>query len=94
MNPPNEPSRLEPVPVQLTRIEGSVNLIVERVGNLQGQISEIKSKVETHDARLTAVEIVQATGRGASDSWRSWLPTILTALALMAALGFGIKFGG
>lgn len=99
MNPtppvtPNEPSRLEPVPVQLTRMEGTINLIAYQFSEVQGDIKEIRADLSGLTARVGAVEIAQAQTSGASSSWKTWLPTILTALGLLVALGFGVKFGG
>ena len=82
----DQPKAIEPVPVQLTRIEGSVNLIAERVGNVQGQLGDLRTEVTHLSGRVTAVELAQAASSGASLSWKSWLP-ILVALA-----GFGLAF--
>jgi hypothetical protein len=91
---PNEPSRLEPVPVQLTRMEGTINLIAYQFSEVQGDIKEIRGDGAGLTGRIGAVERAQAQSSGASGTWKTWLPTILTALALLAALGFGVKFGG
>lgn len=91
---PNEPSRLEPVPVQLTRMEGTINLIAYQFSEVQGDIKEIRGDVAGLTGRIGAVELAQAQSRGANSTWKTWLPTILTAMALLAALGFGVKFGG
>lgn len=83
----NEPQAIEPVPVQLTRIEGSVNLILYQLGDLKGT-------VERHEVDITALKLSQAASTGSSQSWKTWLPTILTALGVLAALGFGVHLGG
>lgn len=83
----NEPSRLEPVPVQLTRIEGTVNLIAYQIG-------EVRDEVKDLGKRVTAVENWQAATSGSQTFLKAWLPTIIAAVGVMAALGFGIKFGG
>lgn len=80
MTAPNEPSRLEPVPVQLTRMEGTINLIAYQFSEVQGDIKEIRSDVAGLTGRVGAVELAQAQSSGASHSWQTWLP-ILAALA-------------
>lgn len=80
MTAPNEPSRLEPVPVQLTRMEGTINLIAYQFSEVQGDIKEIRSDVAGLTGRVGAVELAQAQSAGASHSWQTWLP-ILAALA-------------
>lgn len=83
----DEPKTIEPVPVQLTRIEGVVNLIAY-------QMTEVKSDVSALSTRVTTIEHVQAMSSGSNTFLRAWLPTVLTAIGVLAALGFGIKFGG
>lgn len=79
----DQPNIIEPMPVQLTRMEGSINLIVERVGNLQGQLTKVETQVESLGTRVSAVELAQATSSGSSQSWKTWLPI----LAAFAAVG-------
>src|SRR5690349_11732118 len=89
LNPqtPNEPSQMEPVPVQLTRIEGTVNLIAYQIG-------EVRDEVKDLGKRVTAVENWQAATSGSQSFLKAWLPTIIAAVGVLAALGFGVKFGG
>jgi hypothetical protein len=82
-----QPKTVEPVPVQLTRIEGVVNLIAY-------QMAEVKTEVTNLAGRVTAIELAQATATGSSGFLKQWLPTLLTAALLAVALGFGVKFGG
>ena len=82
-----QPKTVEPVPVQLTRIEGTVNLIAY-------QMSEVKTEVTNLAARVTAIELAQAAHSGSGAWLRSWAPVIIAALGVAVALGFGVKFGG
>ena len=77
---PNEPARLEPVPVQLTRMEGTINLIAYQFSEVQGDIKEMRGDITGLTGRVGAVELTQAANAGASSSWKTWLP-ILAALA-------------
>ena len=90
---PNEPSALEPVPVQLTRIEGTVNLIAYQFSEVKDDIKDMRADVSSLTTRVGAVELAQAQTSGASNSWRTWLPTIIAALGVLAALGLGVTFG-
>lgn len=92
-NAPNEPSRLEPVPVQLTRMEGTINLIAYQFSEVKDDVKEMRADVIGLSDRIAAVELVQAQSSGALSTWKQWLPTIITALALLAALGLGVTFG-
>lgn len=80
---PNEPSRLEPVPVQLTRMEGTINLIAYQFSEVQGDIKEMRADISGLTGRIGAVELTQAANSGASSSWKTWLP-ILAALAAVS----------
>jgi hypothetical protein len=83
----DQPKGVEPVPVQLTRMEGVLNLVAYQVGDLGARMERVEQ-------RVSSVELAQATNSGASASWKAWLPTVIAALAVLAALGFGINFGG
>ena len=72
-----QPKAVEPVPVQLTRIEGVVNLIAYQLGDLT-------KKVERHEVDITALKLQQAASTGASGSWKTWLPIIIAAAAALA----------
>jgi hypothetical protein len=74
-----QPKALEPVPVQLTRIEGTVNLIAYQMAEVKGEVSELTK-------RITAVELVQAQSAGASNSWKTWLPFSVATLVAVAAV--------
>lgn len=82
-----QPKTVEPVPVQLTRIEGTVNLIAY-------QMAEVKNEVSSLSKRVTAIELAQAVSSGSSGFLKSWLPTIIAGIGVLVALGFGVKFGG
>lgn len=77
-NQPNQPSQAEPVPVQLTRIEGTVNLIAYQLGDLV-------KRVDRHEIDITALKLAQASAGGASSTWRTWVPIILAAVGVIAA---------
>ncbi len=81
----DEPQTAEPMPVQLTRIEGVVNLIAYQLGDLT-------KKVERHELDITALKLAQATNSGAANSWRTWLPILasLAGLALALYLAAGV----
>lgn len=87
----DQPSQTEPVPVQLTRMEGTINLIAYQFGEVKEDIKELRASNTVLGGKIAAVELVQASTTGATSSWRVWLPTILSALTLVAALG--LKFG-
>ena len=93
MTAPNEPSRIEPVPVQLTRMEGTINLIAYQFSEVQGDIKDLRGEITGLATRVGAVELIQAQSSGSSQSWRAWTPTILAALGVLAALGLGVTFG-
>ena len=82
----DQPQTTEPVPVQLTRIEGTVNLIAY-------QMAEVKSEVANLSVRVSTIELAQASANGSSGFMKSWLPTLVAALGVAAALGFGVKWG-
>jgi hypothetical protein len=88
-------------------MEGVLNLVAYQVTGLDKRMEHIEKRVAAVEmaqarsgdsgslaARVAAVELTQATNNGASSSWKTWLPTILIALGLLATLGFGIHFRG
>jgi hypothetical protein len=83
----DQPQTTEPVPVQLTRMEGTINLIAYQVGDLG-------SRMERVERRVKDVELAQAGSAGSNNFLKAWLPTIIAAIGVLAALGFGVKFGG
>lgn len=89
----DQPKAIEPVPVQLTRIEGSVNLIAERVGNVQGQLGDLRTEVTHLSGRVTAVELAQAASSGASMSWKTWLPFLVGFASLVLAFVLALTGG-
>ena len=89
-----QPQTVEPMPVQLTRIEGTVNLIAYHMTELKGSVTALSGRVDGHQKDIADIKLAQAGTAGASQSWRTWLPTILTALGVLTALGFGIHLGG
>jgi len=82
----DQPQTTEPVPVQLTRIEGTVNLIAY-------QMAEVKSQVESLSVRVTAIEHTQAAASGSQSFLKAWLPLLVAAIGVAAGLGFGVKWG-
>jgi hypothetical protein len=78
---------MEPVGVQLTRVEGTVNLIAYQIGEVGEQVKDLGK-------RVTVVELAQAASSGSSGFLKAWLPTIVATIGVLAALGFGVKFGG
>jgi ABC-type enterobactin transport system permease subunit len=89
----DQPKAIEPVPVQLTRIEGTVNLIAYQFGEVKEDIKQMRGEVSALTSRVQAVELAQAASSGASSSWRLWLPTIIAAIGVLGALGLGGTFG-
>jgi hypothetical protein len=83
----DQPQMAEPVNVQLTRMEGTINLIAYQVGDLGNRMERVERRVKD-------VELHQAEGAGSSGFVRAWAPTIIAALGVLAALGLGITFGG
>jgi hypothetical protein len=83
----DQPQTTEPVPVQLTRIEGTVNLIAY-------QMAEVKSEVAHLSTRVTAIELTQASASGSSSFLKAWLPLVVACIGVAAGLGFGVKWGG
>lgn len=81
---PQMPNTAEPVPVQLTRIEGVINLIAYQQGEMRDDVRDLGQRVDGLTVRVQAVETQQAHAGGASASWRTWLP-ILAALASAVA---------
>lgn len=67
------------MPVQLTRIEGTINLIAY-------QMAEVKTEVTELNKRVTKVELQQAQSGGATQSWRTWLPVLIAAGSLCLAV--------
>lgn len=90
----NEPPRVEPVPVQLTRMEGTINLIAYQFSEVQGDVKEIRADIAGLTGRVGAIEVAQASSSGSSTFLKAWLPTIIAAIGVATALGFGIQFGG
>ena len=89
-----QPKTIEPVPVQLTRIEGTVNLIAYQMAEVKAEVSGVKTDIAALSGRVNAIELAQAAASGSTGFLRAWLPTIIAAVGVLAALGFGIKFGG
>lgn len=89
----DQPKAIEPMPVQLTRIEGSVNLIAERVGNVQGQLGDLRTEVTHLSGRVSAVELAQAASIGAGQSWKTWVPTLIAAGGLVIAFVLALVGG-
>ena len=56
----DQPSITEPVPVQLTRMEGTVNLIAYQIGDLTKNLAAHAVVLEKHGDRLAAVETKQS----------------------------------
>lgn len=81
----DEPRAIEPVPVQLTRIEGVLNLVAYQMTEVKDDVRHIAAEVEDVKRRVGAVEIVQAQSTGAMTSWRSWLPVVIAAASLAVA---------
>jgi hypothetical protein len=75
----DEPRGIEPVPVQLTRIEGTINLIAF-------QMAEVKTDVTKLSDRVAKVELVQASTSGSSQSWKTWLPILIAAAGVVVAM--------
>ena len=82
----DQPQITEPVNVQLTRMEGTINLIAY-------QVSDLGTRMERVERRVGEVELTQAQVSGGSGFLRAWLPTIIAAIGVLAALGFGLKLG-
>lgn len=80
---PNQPSQLEPVPVQLTRMEGTINLIAYQFAEVKDDVKEIRTVQGVHAKDIAELRLAQAQQTGASNSWKTWLP-ILAALAAVA----------
>jgi hypothetical protein len=78
-----QPQGIEPMPVQLTRMEGTINLIAYQFSEVQGDIKEMRADIAGLTGRVSKVELAQATSTGASTSWKTWLP-ILAAIAAVA----------
>lgn len=84
---------MEPVPVQLTRMEGTLNLVAYQILEVKKDIEGVRVDHESTKIRLSLVETSQAAAAGAFTSWRSWLPVIISGLGVVAALGLGVTFG-
>lgn len=78
-----QPNTIEPVPVQLTRIEGTINLIAY-------QMTEVKTEVAHLGRRVTQVELTQAQSTGSSATWKTWLPMIIAASTLITGIVIAI----
>lgn len=83
MAPPDQPNTVEPVPVQLTRMEGTINLIAYQFSEVKDDIKELRTQTKGHGDDIAALKLAQAAQLGASASWKTWLP-ILLALASVA----------
>lgn len=81
----DQPKVTEPVPVQLTRIEGTVNLIAYQLGDLV-------KRVDRHDVDISDLKLAQAAANGSSQSWAKWIPIIISAAALVAAFAGVVSF--
>lgn len=86
-----QPQGPEPVPVQLTRIEGTVNLIAYQMTEVKADITDLRADITGVKDRLSHVELVQAQNAGASASWKTWLPILIAAAALVVVF---IPLGG
>lgn len=75
---PNQPNQAEPMPVQLTRVEGTVNLIAYQIGDLV-------KRVDRHEVDITALKMAQASGDGASASWWKWASIFIGVAGVIAA---------
>ena len=89
---PDQPQTTEPVPVQLTRIEGTVNLIAYQMTEVKAEVGGVKTELATLRGRVAAIELVQAASSGGSNWLKAWLPTLIAAIGVAVALGFGVKF--
>ncbi len=91
---PNEQSRLEPVPVQLTRMEGTINLIAYQFGEMKEEVQAVRTENVQQLARIVALELRAATSSGIHAAWKTWVPILLAFAGVLAAFGVGIKVGG
>ena len=87
-----QPQTVEPVPVQLTRMEGTINLIAYQFGEVKEDIKEIRGDVSGLTGRVGAIELAQAASNGSSQSWKTWLP-ILAALAAVGVSAVALLLG-
>jgi hypothetical protein len=83
---PTQPSQAEPVPVQLTRMEGTINLIAYQFSEVKDDIKELRSKSEGHSVQISALELANATKSGASAAWTTWLPILAAIAAVVVAI--------
>lgn len=90
---PDQPNTVEPVPVQLTRIEGTVNLIAYQMTEVKAEVSGVKGDVAHLATRVASIELAQATANGSAGFVKAWLPVAIALMGVAIALGFGIKFG-
>lgn len=77
---PQVPNTAEPMPVQLTRMEGTINLIAYQFSEVKDDIKELRAESKGHGDAISALQLARAQSNGASVSWHTWLP-ILAALA-------------
>jgi hypothetical protein len=75
-------------------MEGTINIIAYQFGEVKEDIAALRSEVHGHTKDIAALQLAQASSSGASATWKTWLPVILTGLGALAALGLGIHFGG
>lgn len=94
MTAPDQPQTIEPMPVQLTRMEGTINLIAYQMVEVKADVSGVKTSLGGLETRVHAIEMAQAAVAGSSGFLKSWLPTIIAGIGVATMLGFGIKFGG
>lgn len=83
---PQMPNTAEPVPVQLTRIEGVINLIAYQQGEMRDDVKDLRLDLTKVTTRVVDLEHRLASASGAAASWRSWLPTI----AMLASAAFAL----
>ncbi len=86
-------SPLEPVPVQLTRMEGTINLIAYQMTEVKDDLKHVQQQADAIAVRVTALELHHSAASGIAAAWRTWVPVVLVALGVLASFGFGIKWG-
>lgn len=47
----------EPTPVQLTRMEGVLNLVAERIANVSGRLEKTDARVDRHEEELSRLKL-------------------------------------
>lgn len=86
----DQPKAIEPVPVQLTRIEGVVNLIAYQIGDLKEDVKTLGARVDGHDGEIGALKLAVGGQQAASASWKTWLPILASLAGLALALFIAI----